>query len=103
MTDKKVSMDDKSSADNVEEYLQTLGNDDAREMLYYSQEQAFSSDELSSVINEARLNELLAQSDEFLKSLGSELKDFENTTVEEVKCIGHIKDVLELDKKKGIS
>ena len=103
MTDKKVSMDDKSSADNVEEYLQTLGNNDAREMLYYSQEQAFSSDELSSVINEARLNELLAQSDEFLKSLGSELKDFENTTVEEVKCIGHIKDVLDLDKKKGIS
>ncbi len=103
MNDKKDSMDDKSSSDNVEEYLQILGNDDAREMLYYSQEQAFSSDELSSVINEARLNELLAQSDEFLKSLGSELKDFENTTVEEVKCIGHIKDVLDLDKKKGIS
>ena len=103
MNDKKDSMDDKSSSDNVEEYLQILGNDDAREMLYYSQEQAYSSDELSSVINEARLNELLAQSDEFLKSLGSELKDFENTTVEEVKCIGHIKDVLDLDKKKGIS
>ena len=103
MKEKKDSMDDKSSSDNVEEYLQILGNDDAREMLYYSQEQAFSSDELSSVINEARLNELLAQSDEFLKSLGSELKDFENTTVEEVKCIGHIKDVLDLDKKKGIS
>lgn len=77
MTDKKVSMDDKSSADNVEEYLQTLGNDDAREMLYYSQEQAFSSDELSSVINEARLNELLAQSDEFLKSLNGEIGDFD--------------------------
>ena len=52
MNDKKDSMDDKSSADNVEEYLQTLGNDDAREMLYYSQEQAFSSDELASLINE---------------------------------------------------
>mgnify|MGYP001581732396 FL=1 len=103
MKNDKQAMDANSSADNVEEYLQTLGNDDAREMLYYSQEQAFSSDELSSVINEARLNELLAQSDEFLKSLGSELKDFENTTVEEVKCIGHIKDVLDLDKKKGIS
>ena len=77
MTDKKVSMDDKSSADNVEEYLQTLGNDDAREMLYYSQEQAFSSDELSSVINEARLNELLAQSDEFLTSLNGEIGDFD--------------------------
>mgnify|MGYP003319091847 CR=1 FL=1 len=77
MNDKKDSMDDKSSADNVEEYLQTLGNDDAREMLYYSQEQAFSSDELSSVINEARLNELLAQSDEFLKSLNGEIGDFD--------------------------
>ena len=102
MTNNKTP-DDKSSADNVEEYLQILGNDDAREMLYYSQEQAFSSDELSSVINEARLNELLAQSDEFLKSLNGEIGDFENTTVEEVKCIGHIKDVLDLDKKKGIS
>ena len=77
MTDKKVSMDDKSSADNVEEYLQTLGNDDAREMLYYSQEQAFSSDELSSVINEARLNELLAQSDAFLAELSGEIGDFD--------------------------
>ena len=77
MNDKKDSMDDKSSADNVEEYLQTLGNDDTREMLYYSQEQAFSSDELSSVINEARLNELLAQSDDFLTSLNSEIKDFD--------------------------
>ena len=77
MTDKKISMDDKSSADNVEEYLQTLGNDDAREMLYYSQEQAFSSDELSSVINEARLNELLAQSDAFLAGLSGEIGDFD--------------------------
>ena len=77
MTDKKDSMDDKSSADNVEEYLQTLGNDDAREMLYYSQEQAFSSDELSSVINEARLNELLAQSDAFLAGLSGEIGDFD--------------------------
>ncbi|HAM60657.1 MAG TPA: hypothetical protein DCP60_02305 [Psychrobacter sp.] len=66
-----------SSADTVDSYLQTLGNDDAREMLYYSQEQNFSSDELSSVINEARLNELLAQSDEFLNSLGNEIGDFD--------------------------
>jgi hypothetical protein len=77
MNDKKDSMDDKSSADNVEEYLQTLGNDDAREMLYYSQEQAFSSDELSNVINEARLNELLAQSDAFLAELSGEIGDFD--------------------------
>ena len=77
MTDKKVSMDDKSSADNVEEYLQTLGNDDAREMLYYSQEQAFSSDELARLINEERLNKLMAQSDEFLSNLNSEIGDFD--------------------------
>ncbi len=77
MKNDKQAMDANSSADNVEEYLQTLGNDDARERLYYSQEQAFSSDELSSVINEARLNELLAQSDEFLKSLNGEIGDFD--------------------------
>ena len=77
MTDKKISMDDKSSADNVEEYLQTLGNDDAREMLYYSQEQAFSSDELARLINEERLNKLMAQSDEFLSNLNSEIGDFD--------------------------
>ncbi|WGV13494.1 hypothetical protein QJS82_02050 [Psychrobacter maritimus] len=77
MKNDKQAMDANSSADNVEEYLQTLGNDDAREMLYYSQEQAFSSDELSSVINEARLNELLAQSDEFLTSLNGEIEDFD--------------------------
>ena len=46
-------------------------------MLYYSQEQNFDSDELSSVINEARLNELLAQSDEFLNSLSDEIGDFD--------------------------
>jgi len=77
MKNDKQAMDANSSADNVEEYLQTLGNDDAREMLYYSQEQAFSSDELSSVINEARLNELLAQSDDFLTSLNGEIGDFD--------------------------
>ena len=77
MKNDKQAMDANSSADNVEEYLQTLGNDDAREMLYYSQEQAFSSDELSSVINEARLNELLAQSDAFLAGLSGEIGDFD--------------------------
>lgn len=66
-----------SSADTVDTYLQTLGNDDAREMLYYSQEQAFSSNELSSVINEARLNKLLAQSDEFLSHLSGEIDNFD--------------------------
>ncbi|MGO3008958.1 MAG: hypothetical protein ACTIH0_07345, partial [Psychrobacter celer] len=66
-----------SSADTVNSYLQALGNDDAMEMLYYSQEQNFSSDELSNVINEARLNELLAQSDAFLASLTGEIGDFD--------------------------
>ncbi len=65
-----------SSAENVDDYLQTLGNDDAREMLYYSQEQEFSSEELSSVINEARLQELLTQSDAFLDGLSGEIEGF---------------------------
>ena len=66
-----------SSADNVDEYLHTLGNEDARELRYYSQEQTFSAEELARLINENRLNELLAQSDEFLRSLNGELRDFD--------------------------
>ena len=77
MKNDKQAMDANSSADNVEEYLQTLGNDDARERLYYSQEQAFSSDELARLINEERLNKLMAQSDEFLSNLNSEIGDFD--------------------------
>lgn len=77
MKNDKQAMDANSSADNVEEYLQTLGNDDAREMLYYSQEQPFSSDELRMLINEERLNKLMAQSDEFLSNLNSEIGDFD--------------------------
>ena len=73
----KNSNDKASSAENVEEYLQTLGNDDAREKLYYSQEQSFSSDELARVVNEERLNKLLADSDAFLNSLSGEIKDFD--------------------------
>ena len=67
-----------SSAENVDEYLQTLGNEDARELRYYSQEQPFSSEEMTRLVNEERLNKLLAQSDEFLNSLNGEIKDFEN-------------------------
>ncbi|MDN5561346.1 hypothetical protein [Psychrobacter glacincola] len=74
----KDSSADDSSADSVDEYLQTLGNEDARELRYYSQEQPFSADELARLINEERLNELLAQSDAFLNSLNGEIKDFEN-------------------------
>ena len=77
--DFKKDNDNKSSADGVTEYLRTLDNNDGkREQLYYSQEQAFDSDELATVINEARLNKLLAQSDEFLDSLGGEIEDFDN-------------------------
>ncbi|WP_198331748.1 hypothetical protein [Psychrobacter aquimaris] len=73
----KKSDKKESSADNVEEYLQTLGNEDARELRYYSQEQPFSAEEMTKLINEKRLNELLAQSDAFLSSLNGEIKDFD--------------------------
>jgi DNA-binding ferritin-like protein len=66
-----------SSADSVDEYLQTLGNEDARELRYYSQEQPFSAEEMTQLVNEERLNELLAQSDAFLSSLNSEIGDFD--------------------------
>ena len=66
-----------SSADNVDEYLQTLGNEDAREQRYYSQEQPFSADEMTRLVNEERLNALLAQSDAFLSSLNGEIEDFD--------------------------
>lgn len=75
--DKKSDKKD-SSADHVDEYLQTLGNEDARELRYYSQEQPFSSDEMTRLVNEERLNELLAQSDAFLRGLNDGIKDFEN-------------------------
>ena len=80
MKDDKQAMDTNSSADNVDEYLQTLGNEDARELRYYSQEQSFDSDELAKVVNEKRLNELMAQSDAFLSNLNGELKDFDKST-----------------------
>lgn len=80
MKDDKQAMDTNSSADNVDEYLQTLGNEDARELHYYSQEQSFDSDELAKVVNEKRLNELLAQSDAFLSNLNGELRDFDEST-----------------------
>ncbi|WP_201591830.1 hypothetical protein [Psychrobacter fozii] len=67
-----------SSADSVDEYLQTLGNEDARELRYYSQEQPFSSEEMTRLINEERLNKLLAQSDEFLNGLNREIRDFDD-------------------------
>lgn len=67
-----------SSAENVERYLQTREKTDVTEKLYYSQEQTFSAEELAKVMNEARLNELLAQSDAFLSNLTRELDDFDD-------------------------
>lgn len=67
-----------SSAENVEQYLQTREKTDATEKLYYSQEQTFSAEELAKVVNEERLNELLAQSDAFLSNLTRELNDFDD-------------------------
>lgn len=78
MSNNKQSDEKESSADNVDEYLQTLGNEDARERRYYSQEQPFSADEMTRLVNEERLNELLAQSDEFLSSVNGEIKDFDD-------------------------
>ena len=73
----KQSDKKESSADTVDEYLQTLGNEDARERRYYSQEQPFSAEEMTRLVNEELLNELLAQSDAFLNSLNGEIKDFD--------------------------
>ena len=76
--DNKKRQDIKSSAEHVEQHLQTLEKTDVTEILYYSQEQSFSAEELGKVINEQRLTELLARSDAFLSSLNGEIKDFDN-------------------------
>ena len=76
MKSDKKSIGANSSAEHVEQHLQELEKADY-EILYYSQEQTFSADELARVINEQRLNELMAQSDEFLNSLNSEIGDFD--------------------------
>ena len=76
MKSDKKSIGANSSAEHVEQHLQELEKADY-ELLYYSQEQTFSADELARVINESRLNELLAQSDEFLSGLNSEIEDFD--------------------------
>ena len=76
MSDNKKSLHTNSSAENVEQHLQELEKADY-ELLYYSQEQTFSADELARLINEKRLNELMARSDAFLSSVNSEIKDFD--------------------------
>ena len=78
MTNNKTP-DEKSSAENVKQHLGQLEKTEVtREQLSYSQEQPFSSDELRMLINEERLNELLADSDAFLASLTGEIEDFED-------------------------
>ena len=77
MSNDKNSINTNSSSKNVEQHLQELEKKDY-ELLYYSQEQSFSADELARVLNERRLNELLAQSDEFLSGLNSEIEDFDD-------------------------
>ena len=76
MSNNKMPLETNSSAEHVEKHLQELEKADY-ELLYYSQEQSFSADELARLINEERLNELLAQSDAFLDSLSGEIKDFD--------------------------
>ena len=76
MSNNKRPLETNSSAEHVEKHLQELEKADY-ELLYYSQEQTFSADELARLINEERLNELLAQSDAFLDSLSGEIEDFD--------------------------
>ena len=76
MKNDKNLLDTNSSAEHVEQHLQELEKTDY-ELLYYSQEQTFSADELARLINEKRLNELMARSDAFLSSVNSEIKDFD--------------------------
>ena len=76
MKNDKNPLDTNSSAENVKQHLQELEKADY-ELLYYSQEQTFSADELTRLIDEERLNTLLAQSDAFLNSLNGEIKDFD--------------------------
>ncbi|MGP5011644.1 hypothetical protein ACTXIR_12115 [Psychrobacter glacincola] len=75
----KQSIDNNSSAEHVEQHLQELEKADY-ELLYYSQEQSFSSDEMTRLVNEERLNELMAQSDAFLRGLNDGIKDFDKST-----------------------
>ena len=80
LTTNNKTPDEKSSAENVEQHLGQLEKTEVtREQLSYSQEQPFSSDELRMLINEERLNELLADSDDFLRGLKSEIKNFDES------------------------
>ena len=73
----KKRQDMTSSAEYVEQHLQTLEKTDVTEMLYYRQEQSFSAEEIGRVINEQRLTDLLEQSDAFLSSVNAAIEDFD--------------------------
>ena len=77
MDDNKKRQDMTSSAEHVEQHLQTLEKTDVIEILYYSQEQSFSAEEIGKVINEQRLTDLLEQSDAFLSSVNAAIEDFD--------------------------
>ena len=78
LSNEKLNNDNMTSAEHVDEHLQALsGNEDMRELRYYSQEQPFSADFLGSVINEKRLTALLAESDAFISHLQDEMKEFD--------------------------
>lgn len=77
MENDKQSIDTNSSAEHVEQHLQELEKADY-ELLYYSQEQIFSADELARLINEELLKKLMVQSDAFLSSLNDEIEGFNN-------------------------
>ena len=70
----------RSSADNVERHLLGLtGGDSEDKSLAHLEDQDFSEDELSGVINVKRLQALLQQSDEFLGYLSGEVEDFDDS------------------------
>ena len=77
MNNNKKRQDMTSSAEYVEQHLQTLEKTDVTEILYYSQEQSFSTEEIGRVINEQRLTDLLEQSDAFLSSVNAAIEDFD--------------------------
>ncbi|MDO5770304.1 MAG: hypothetical protein Q4P13_12440 [Psychrobacter sp.] len=70
----------RSSADNVERHLLGLESSDGEgKSLSHLEDQDFSEDELSGVINVKRLQALLQQSDAFLGYLSGEVDDFDDS------------------------
>lgn len=68
-----------SSADHVEQHLLGLEVGDSKaESLSILEDEEFSEDELSKVVNVKRLQALLQQSDAFMAYLTGEMDDFDN-------------------------